>query len=87
MDRGAEGLLAPVLMTTWALSSTFLVAGALRSPLGSLGGEALIATIAFGLGGGLAQASSWRRPRLGGNELMTNIALGLGGGLAAHAVR
>jgi hypothetical protein len=73
-------------MATRALSSTLPAAGALRSPLGSLGGEALIITAALGLGGGLAQASSWGRRRPGGDELTTNIALGLGGGLAAHAV-
>jgi hypothetical protein len=65
-------------MTARALSSTLLAAGALRSPLGSLGGEALIIIAAFGLGGGLAQASSWGRPRPGGDALMTNIALSLG---------
>jgi hypothetical protein len=71
-------------MTTRALSSTLLAAGALRSSLGNLGGEALIIAAALGLGGGLAQASSWGRRRPGGDELMTNIALGLGGGLVAH---
>jgi len=50
--------LTPMLMTMWALSSTFLGAGALRSSLGSLAGEALIITAAFGLGGGLAHVSS-----------------------------
>jgi len=52
VDKGAEDLLTPALMTTRALSSTLPAAGALRSPLGSLGGEALIITAALGLGGG-----------------------------------
>jgi hypothetical protein len=72
-------------MTTRALSSTLPAAGALRSPLGNLGGEALIITAAFGLSEELAQASSWGRPRLGGDALMTNIALSLGRG-PAHVI-